>query len=38
MTVAALRADMPNAEYVTWGIYYARKQQDEELARKQQGG
>lgn len=38
MTVGRLRAEMPNAEYVHWGMYYAKKQQDEELARLQQGG
>lgn len=37
MTVAQLRATMPNDEYVMWGMYFAKKQQDEELARLKQG-
>ena len=32
MTVAELRHRMGAAEYVAWGIYYARKAQREELA------
>lgn len=31
MTVARLRAEMSNDEYVRWGIFYARKAQREEL-------
>lgn len=38
MTVTQLRADMPNDEYVMWSMYFAKKKQDEELARLQQGG
>ena len=34
MTVARLEAEMSNAEYVRWGVYYARKAQREELAAK----
>jgi hypothetical protein len=34
MTVARLRAEMSNSEYVAWGVYYARKAQREELARR----
>lgn len=32
MTVAGLRADMGQREFLEWGIYYARKAQREELA------
>lgn len=31
MTVARLRAEMSNEEFIRWGIYYARKAQREEL-------
>lgn len=31
MTVARLRAEMPNAEFVGWQMFYARKAQREEL-------
>lgn len=34
MTVARLRAEMSNSEFVYWTRFYARKQQREELARK----
>jgi hypothetical protein len=34
MTVARLRAEMSNDEYLRWGIYYGRKAQREELAVK----
>lgn len=33
MTVARLRADMDNGEFVRWHMYYARKAQREELER-----
>ncbi len=33
MTVAHLRAEMDNGEFVRWQIYYARKAQREELER-----
>jgi predicted membrane-bound spermidine synthase len=31
MTVAALRAEMTNDEFLHWSVYYARKAQREEL-------
>lgn len=31
MTVTRLRAEMPNAEFLGWQMYYARKAQREEL-------
>jgi len=31
MTVARLRAEMPNEEYVYWTVYYGRKAQRREL-------
>lgn len=31
MTVAALRAEIPQAEYVQWGVYYGRQAQQAEL-------
>ncbi len=31
MTVARLRAEMSNDEFVRWSIYYARKAQRQEL-------
>jgi len=34
MTVAQLREQMPNREYVQWQAYLARKHQREELARQ----
>lgn len=33
MTVAELRDRMSSAEFVSWGVYYGRRAQDEELAR-----
>ena len=33
MTVAALRADMSNREFVQWGIYLARKGQRRQLGQ-----
>lgn len=33
MTVAALRAELPQAEYVRWGVYYGRIAQRAELER-----
>jgi hypothetical protein len=33
MTVARLRADMDNGEFVRWSVYYARKAQREEMER-----
>lgn len=32
MTVAALRRDMSNDEFVAWSIYFARRAQRQELA------
>lgn len=32
MTVRALRADMDNAEFVRWAIYFARKAQRQQIA------
>jgi len=37
MTVARLRAEMSNDEFVRWGIYYARKAQNMELAKLKGG-
>lgn len=37
MTVARLQAEMPNAEYVHWCMYYARKAQAQELERLKAG-
>jgi hypothetical protein len=34
MTVAAMREQMSSEEFTHWGIYYSRKAQREELARK----
>ena len=34
MTVAAMRRQMGNDEFVRWGVYYARKAQREALAQK----
>lgn len=34
MTVAELEARMPNAEFVEWQAYHARKAQRRELAEK----
>lgn len=34
MTVGQLRQQMGNAEYVRWGVYYARKAQRQELEAK----
>jgi len=31
MTVARLQAEMPNSEFVRWGVYLGRKRQREEL-------
>lgn len=33
MTVARLRAEMPNAEFVRWQMYYGRLAQRREIAR-----
>lgn len=38
MTVARLRAEVDNGEYVRWNRYYARKAQAQELARAMAGG
>lgn len=32
MTVAQLRHEMDNGEFVAWGVYYGRKAQEQELA------
>lgn len=38
MTVGRLRAELTQAEYVRWGVYYARKAQREQLeAQKARG-
>lgn len=36
-TVAQMRAEMSQMEFLHWGIYYARKAQDEELAAQKAG-
>lgn len=33
MTVARMRAEMGQDEFLNWGVYYARKAQREELAQ-----
>lgn len=38
MTVRELRARMSHAEFVRWGMYYAREAQQLELERLKQGG
>jgi hypothetical protein len=38
MTVARMRAEMSEWEYVRWTRFYARKWQNEELARLMAGG
>jgi len=38
MTVGQLREQMSNAEFVQWGVYYARIAQREELERLKAGG
>jgi hypothetical protein len=38
MTVAGMRAEMPEWEYVRWTRYFARKWQREEVARQMAGG
>lgn len=37
MTRARLREEMSADEFVHWGVFYARKAQREELARKEAG-
>lgn len=37
-TVAELRESLSNAEWVQWGVYYARKAQRQELEAKKRGG
>jgi hypothetical protein len=34
MTVARLEAEISNAEWVRWGVYYGRRAQREQLAAK----
>lgn len=36
-TVAELREQISNDEFVRWGVYYARKNQQAELARLRAG-
>lgn len=38
MTVARLRAEMDNGEFVRWSRYYIRRDAERELAAKQAGG
>jgi hypothetical protein len=38
MTVARLRAEMGNDEYVWWNVYYGRQAQRDELAMKSARG
>lgn len=35
MTVARLRAELSNDEYVSWSVYYGRRAQRQELAIKE---
>lgn len=37
-TVRQLRAEMDNAEFVRWAMYYARIAQEQELERLKNGG
>jgi len=37
MTVARLRTEMSNDEFVRWSVYYARRAQARELASKRGG-
>jgi hypothetical protein len=37
MTVARLRAEMSQMEFLYWEIFYARKHQDEEMAALKAG-
>ncbi|MET9303196.1 hypothetical protein ABZX66_28135 [Micromonospora aurantiaca] len=37
-TVAELREQMSNDEFVQWGVYYARRNQRAELERLKAGG
>jgi hypothetical protein len=37
MTVARLEAEMPNAEYIEWSMYYALQAQQAELAQRTAG-
>ncbi len=37
MTVARLEAEMPNAEYVRWGVYLGRKAQRQQLEAGKRG-
>lgn len=34
MTVARMRSEMDNSEFVMWGMYYSRKAQRDELAAR----
>lgn len=38
MTVARLRDEMPNSEFVSWSMYYSRIAQRQELERLKAGG
>ena len=38
LTVGRLRAEMSNDEFASWGVYYARLAQEQELAQLQAGG
>ena len=38
MTVARLRAEAPQAEYVRWGVYFGRQAQRAEMAKSGSGG
>ena len=37
MTVAQLRAEMSNAEFLAWSVYLGRRAQRDELAAKTRG-
>lgn len=37
MTVARLRAEMGNDEFVQWSVYFGRKAQRQELAQQTRG-
>lgn len=34
MTVARMRVEMPNEEYIRWQVYFGRRRQERELAAK----
>lgn len=37
MTVARMRQEISNSEFMAWGVYYGRQAQRKEMAAKKQG-